>query len=144
METSTINAIIALVGALLVCVFNNIVVIRRMREDSKNELKKQIATNEQRTQEQFSAIKTEINNNMADMTARLEEIIANQEVQQTAISKDLQHHLGCLQELDKKVEKHNQVIERTYELERKVSVIDQKFVRVEDKIEDIEKDLEKR
>jgi len=144
MDTTTINTIIGLTGAIIVCIVNNLVVVRKMREDSRNELRKQIAGNEAKNQEQFAEIKSEINNNMADMTARLEEIIANQEVQQANIKKDLEYHLHCLQDLDKKVEKHNQVIERTYALEKRAAVVDSKIDHIEDKMQDIEKDLDKR
>lgn len=44
-----------------------------------------------------------------------------------------------LDELTKKVEKHNQLIDRTYELEKKTDVIDEKLKVANHRIDDLEK-----
>lgn len=44
-----------------------------------------------------------------------------------------------LDELTKKVEKHNQLIERTYELEKRADLADAEFKRVNHRLEDLEK-----
>ena len=44
-----------------------------------------------------------------------------------------------LAELEKKVDKHNSVIERTYELERKADVIDEKMKVANHRLDDLER-----
>ena len=46
-----------------------------------------------------------------------------------------------LQQLEKKVDIHNNVIERTYKLEEHVAVSDERFRSFNDRIEDLEKSL---
>lgn len=45
-----------------------------------------------------------------------------------------------LQELEKKVDKHNSVIERTYKLEQSVCLIDEKMKVANHRIDDLEKE----
>lgn len=44
-----------------------------------------------------------------------------------------------LEELEKKVDKHNQVIERTYNLEEKAALAEAEFKRINHRLEDLEK-----
>lgn len=44
-----------------------------------------------------------------------------------------------LEELEKKVDKHNQVIERTYNLEEKAALAEAEFKRVNRRLEELEK-----
>ena len=46
-----------------------------------------------------------------------------------------------LNELSKRVEKHNNVIERTYDLEKRVSIDEEKLRVANHRIEDLEKDV---
>ena len=46
-----------------------------------------------------------------------------------------------LEQLEKKVEKHNQVIERVYKIEKHEDVVDEKLKVVNHRIEDIEHEL---
>lgn len=48
-----------------------------------------------------------------------------------------------LDELTKRVDKHNNVIERTYELERNTSIQDEKIKVVNNRIKDLEDEMEK-
>ena len=48
-----------------------------------------------------------------------------------------------LGELEKKVDKHNNVIERTYELERNTAIQDEKNKVVNNRIKDLEDEMEK-
>lgn len=49
-----------------------------------------------------------------------------------------------LEELEKKVDKHNQVIERTYNLEERAALAEAEFKRVNHRLEELEKnELEK-
>jgi hypothetical protein len=45
-----------------------------------------------------------------------------------------------LEQLEKKVDKHNSVIERTYELEKRMSVVDEEINEVNNRIHDLEAD----
>ena len=45
-----------------------------------------------------------------------------------------------LQELEKKVDKHNSVVERTYKLEQNVCLIDEKMKVANHRIDDLEKE----
>lgn len=49
-----------------------------------------------------------------------------------------------IDELQKQVEKHNKVIERTYDIEEKISVHDEKLKVMNHRIKDLEKKEEKR
>ena len=48
-----------------------------------------------------------------------------------------------LQELEKKVDKHNSVIDRTYKLEEKCTLYDEKFKVANSRIRDLEEEKEK-
>lgn len=45
-----------------------------------------------------------------------------------------------LEQLEKKVDKHNQVVERTYELERQEAILEEKMREANHRIEDLEHD----
>ena len=49
-----------------------------------------------------------------------------------------------LEQLEKKVEKHNGVIDRVYKLEQEQAVQDEKIIVANHRIDDIERDAEKR
>ena len=46
-----------------------------------------------------------------------------------------------IEQLEKKVEKHNSIVERTYELEKNVAVLDDKIKSAQHRLDDIEKDV---
>ena len=48
--------------------------------------------------------------------------------------------LGGIAQLEKKVEKHNNLISRTYELEKEYSVLDERIRVANHRIEDLEKE----
>jgi len=49
--------------------------------------------------------------------------------------------LWRIKELEKKVEKHNNLIERTYQLEKRADVMDEKIKVANHRIEDLEKEV---
>jgi len=49
-----------------------------------------------------------------------------------------------LEQLEKKVDKHNSVIERTYQLEKRADVMDEKIKVANHRIEDLEKEVAKK
>ena len=46
-----------------------------------------------------------------------------------------------LEQLEKKVDKHNQVVERTYELERNEAILEEKMREANHRIEELEHDV---
>jgi len=52
--------------------------------------------------------------------------------------------LWRIKELEKKVEKHNNLIERTYQLEKRADVMDEKIKVANHRIEDLEKEAAKK
>ena len=46
-----------------------------------------------------------------------------------------------IEQLEKKVEKHNSIVERIYELEKNVAVLDDKIKSAQHRLDDIEKDV---
>lgn len=133
MNTNIISCIITGVITLTVCLINNAVQIRKHREESTA-----------RMQSQIDEIKETLNEIMSDMTARIEEIIANQEASQVSIRKDIEHLTYRVIELDSKVDKHNNVIERTYNLEKNTEVLQEKMRVANARISDLEHENEKR
>jgi hypothetical protein len=67
--------------------------------------------------------------------------IVNNHYQSNATRKMIEYKLD---ELTKRVDKHNNVVERTYALEQKVAVIDEKMKVANHRITDAEADLRQR
>lgn len=67
--------------------------------------------------------------------------IVNNHYQSNATRKMIEYKLD---ELTKRVDKHNNVVERTYALEQKVAVIDEKMKVANHRIKDAEADLRQR
>lgn len=112
-----ITAVISAAATLIVCLINNN--YQRKHDESKREKEKE--------QQQ------------ADLTAHLEEIIANQDDSTTQIRNEIGMVEYKLSELTKHVEKHNTVIERTYELEKRTELQEEKIRVANHRIEDLEK-----
>lgn len=112
-----ITAAISAAASLIVCLINN---------------------NFQRKRDK-STIAREKEQQQADLTAHLEEIIANQDDSTTRIRNEIGMVEYKLSELSKHVEKHNNVIERTYELEKRTELQEEKIRVVNHRIEDLEK-----
>lgn len=114
---SIITAIISAAVTLIVCLLNNN--YQRQRDEMAREAEKE--------QQQ------------ADLTAHLEEIIANQDDSTSRISNEIEMLKYQLSELSKHVEKHNNVIERTYELEKRTEIQEEKIRVANHRINDLEK-----
>lgn len=112
-----IPAIISAAAALIVCLLNN--GYQRKRDESAREAEK--------------------NEQQADLTAHLEEIIANQNESSSQIHSEIEMIRYQLSELSKHVDKHNRVIERTYELEKRTELQEEKIRVANHRIEDLEK-----
>lgn len=102
---------------MIVCLINN--GFQRKRDDSKREKEKE--------QQQ------------AELTAHLEEIIANQDDSTNQIRSEIEMVKYQLSELAKHVDKHNNVIERTYELEKRTELQEEKIKVANHRIDDLEK-----
>ncbi len=85
------------------------------------------------------ARKAEKENQQADLTAHLEEIIANQDDSTNQIRGEIEMIRYQLSELAKHVDKHNNVIERTYELEKRTELQEEKLKVANHRLSDLEK-----
>lgn len=113
---SIIPAIISAAAALIVCLLNN--GYQRKRDERAREAEK--------------------NEQQADLTAHLEEIIANQNESTSQIHNEIEMIRYQLSELAKHVDKHNQVVERTYELEKRTELQEQKIKFANQRLDDLE------
>lgn len=114
---SIITAIISAAATLIVCLINNR--YQRKHDESAREKEKE--------QQQ------------ADLTAHLEEIIANQDDSTNQIRSEIEMVKYQLSELAKNVDKHNNVIERTYELEKRTELQEEKIKVANHRLNDLEK-----
>lgn len=116
-----ITAIISAAAALTVCLINN----HYQRKRDKNTL----AQEKEQQQE--------------NLTAHLQEIIQNQDDSTNQIRGEIEMVKYQLSELTKRVEKHNNVIERTYELEKRTEIQEEKILVANHRIKDLEDGLKK-
>lgn len=86
------------------------------------------------------AREAEKENQQADITAHLEEIIAVQNESTNSIQNEIGMIKYQLAELAKHVDKHNGVIERTYELEKRTELQEEKIRVANKRIADLEGD----
>lgn len=118
---SIITAIISAAATLIVCLLNNH--YQRKRDESKRTQEKE---------QQQADLK-------ADLTAHLEEVIANQNESTSQIHNEIEMIRYQLSELAKHVDKHNNVIERTYELEKRTELQEEKIKVANHRLNDLEK-----
>lgn len=118
---SVIPAIISAAAAIIVCLINNH--LQRKRDESKRAAEKE---------QQQADLK-------ADLTAHLEEVIANQNEFTSQIHNEIEMIRYQLSELAKHVDKHNNVIERTYELEKRTELQEEKIKVANHRLNDLEK-----
>lgn len=114
---SIITAIISAAATLIVCLINNR--YQRRHDESTREKEKE--------QQQ------------ANLTAHLEEIIANQDDSTNQIRSEIEMVKYQLSELAKHVDRHNNVIERTYELEKRTELQEEKIKVANHRLNDLEK-----
>ena len=118
---SAIPAIISAAAAIIVCLINNH--LQRKRDERKSAAEKE---------RQQAVLK-------ADLTAHLEEVIANQNESTSQIHNEIEMIRYQLSELAKHVDKHNNVIERTYELEKRTELQEEKIKVANHRLNDLEK-----
>lgn len=118
---SVIPAIISAAAAIIVCLINNH--LQRKRDESERA--------EEKEQQQADL--------KADLTAHLEEVIANQNESTSQIHSEIEMVKYQLSELAKHVDKHNNVIERTYELEKRTELQEEKIKVANHRLSDLEK-----
>lgn len=113
--TSILTGIITGVITITVCLINNAVQLKRDRN-----------AREQANNEQLENLRRDMTNQIndirSDFLAHLQEMIATQQ----EITSKMQLFGYQLDTLGKSVEKHNQVVERTYSLERRMDVAEEK------------------
>lgn len=112
-----VTTVISVAATIAVCLLNNH--FQRKRDEDMREAEKE--------------------SQQADLTAHLEEIIANQDDSTTQIRNEIGMVEYKLSELAKHVEKHNNVIARTYELEKRTELQEEKIKVANHRIDDLEK-----
>lgn len=140
---SIITASISAAATLIVCMINNRYQRKRdeRAHEAKNEQQKAnlTASLEEIIANQEKARETEKEKQQEDLTAHLEEIIANQDDATSRISNEIKMLKYQMSEFAKHVEKHNNVIERTYELEKRTEIQEEKIKVANHRLEDLEK-----
>ncbi len=111
-----VTTVISVAATLAVCLINNH--FQRKRDEDAREVEKE--------------------SQQADITAHLEEIIAVQNESTSSIHSEIGMIKYQLAELTKHVDKHNGVIERTYELEKRTELQEEKIKVANKRIADLE------
>lgn len=111
-----VTGLLTALVTLSVCLINNAVQLKRDRNAREQAQNTQINELRQEMARQISEIR-------ADFMAHMEELIATQQ----DITNKMQLFSYQLDELSSRVEKHNNVIERTYALEKKMEVTDERY-----------------
>ena len=111
-----VTTVISVTATLAVCLINNH--FQRKRDEDAREAEKE--------------------SQQADITAHLEEIIAVQNGSTSSIHSEIGMIKYQLTELTKHVDKHNGVIERTYELEKRTELQEEKIKVANKRIADLE------
>lgn len=133
------SALIASIATVLVCIINNNTQMKKDREarDQKylEDLQKIKKENETQINESRKEYTKQISDLRADFMAHLEELIAT--------NQDLVNQIEIVKlnfdNMKLSVEKHNHVIERTYELEKRMDVAEERQKTANHRIEDLEK-----
>lgn len=144
MDTSIVSAAIAGVSAIVICIINNYVTVRKVQNESYDKIREQLAITRNTSEEHIAELRKDINGTLTEMSAKMKEIIANQELYQAGITKDIEMISYCMKNLETKVEKHNNVVERTYALEKNTEVLNEKVRVANARISDLERENEKR
>lgn len=118
---SVISAIISAAAAIIVCLINNH--LQRKRDESRRTAEKE---------QQQTDLK-------AGLTAQLDEVITNQNESTSKIHNEIEMIRYQLSELAKHVDKHNNVIERTYKLETRTELQEEKIKVANHRLNDLEK-----
>ena len=122
-----VTGLITAVSAVVVCLINNYVTLKKDRETRDQKLRDDIGEIKKSNEKAIAEIKT-------DFMAHMEELIATQTdlLNQITIVK-LNYENLC-----KAVEKHNNVVERTYKLENRMDVAEEKQRVANNRIDDLE------
>lgn len=128
-----VTGILTAIATLTVCLINNAVQLRKDRLDREQVHNEQIDSLRQEMTRQINEIR-------ADFMAHLEELIATQQ----DITNKMQIFSYQLDNLTKNVEKHNQVIDRTYALEKRMEVAEEKQKVANNRLDDLEDENKKK
>ena len=110
---SLISASVSSIAAIVVCLLNNHAQLRK--RDIEQD--KHITEIKEELNKQISDVKTELREQMMELNAAYQQSVAVITVK--------------LDDLDKKQEKHNKVIERTYNLESYTKLLDERVKHLE-------------
>lgn len=118
---TVIASILSAASAIIVCLLNNH--FQRKRDDAKHE--------------------SDLARQQSDLTAHMREMISTQQDGLAEIKNDIGFINYQITELKAHVDKHNNVIERTYELEKRTDLQEEKIKVANNRIADLERINEK-
>lgn len=127
MNTEIIIAIIGFLGVGLTSILTTIVQIKKLKADQKDTIQKSLEAN----RDEYLRGIAEVKDSIQDVKDNISEVKAT--YQTTVATLTLQ-----ISNLEKKQDKHNSVIERTYALERDVEVLKNRESVSEHRLYDIE------
>lgn len=139
MATEVITAIISGVVTLICALLTFIATQKKARseqiqrlEDFQKEQQKQIVQFQKDVREEMSTLQDSYSEHLVEVKTMINELRASYQQMQATIEIRLDN-------LEKKQDKHNSIIERTYELERQVAVLDNREKVSENRLADLEK-----
>ena len=122
-----VTGLITAVSAVVVCLINNYVTLKKDRESRDQKFISDLNEIRKSNEKAIAEIK-------ADFMAHMEELLASQT--------DLLNQINIVklnyENLCKAVEKHNNVVERTYKLENRLDVAEEKQRVANNRIDDLE------
>lgn len=127
MNTEIIVAIIGFLGVGLTSILTTVVQIKKLKADQKDTIQKSLEAN----RDEYLRGIAEVKDSIQDVKENLSEVKAT--YQTTVATLTLQ-----ISNLEKKQDKHNSVIERTYALERDIEVLKNRESVSEHRLYDIE------
>lgn len=137
--TGIITAVISAAVTLSVCLLNNHFQKRRDDRAREAEKRREEIAREERRQQDVKEREVEKEKYMADIMERVDKIMDEQHDLALNIHNDINILQFKVETLSKHVEKHNSVIERTYELEKASEVHEEKIRVANHRIEDLER-----
>lgn len=139
MATEVITAIISGVVTLICALLTFIATQKKARaeqiqrlEDFQKEQQKQIVQFQKDVREEMSTLQDSYSEHLVEVKTMINDLRASYQQMQATIEIRLDN-------LEKKQDKHNSIIERTYELERQVAVLDNREKVSENRLADLEK-----
>ena len=134
--TTLITGAVGIVTSLIGAIVTFQVAIKKDRDKQREDLKAELIKYHEKNREEIKKIQEgdlrEIRDDLSQMGANLQQKVA-------IIELELGHARDDITTLSSRVEKHNNVIERTYRLEEADKLLDEKIKVANHRIDDLEK-----